>query len=489
MSAQVLRPGDYFVEMEFDRMVDPGVLHRALSSMGFGVIVFDQSLPPVEVGALTLQSSLGVKPTATATLSSATSATSALRRSGAAATMAAAPPAPAKVVSAPSPPPPVPAPPRPTVVSIQSRYGGPATAPTASSPLHAAVKAIGDQTFGVASSLGRAKPGSATLTPGGGAAVTIEASPSASPLHAVVKAVGDQTFGVSSSLGRVKPGSATLAPAGGEFAPPSASPPAFPGDVPPSLTPEPSADLSSSEPAPTDGGGGGGGGGAPSGYGFATTDASPSPDASTSPDPTTAPSFSSPPQAAVPSPVTPAARPLDPAGVAKQLFDLWSKWRDWGSPFATGPMSTSPASTSGVGAAPAPEDDPLRFRFLARLDRPIMLDDRPGMRWIFVKALSFPFLSDLVFRSQPHPLRQGGLYELRFLSRAKSNPTRKSVQQGLLNMGFQPVKLCAIKRNMKLPNRPTSLTLWYGMAVWRHADSVIIHDDPFFFETVKEMRS
>ncbi len=125
---------------------------------------------------------------------------------------------------------------------------------------------------------------------------------------------------------------------------------------------------------------------------------------------------------------------------------------------------------------------------LAKLDRPIALDDRPGMRWLFVKALAIPFLSDLVFQGHPHTLRHGSLYELRFLSRSKSNPTRDSIKQSLVEMGFQPVKLSAIKRNMKLPNRPASLTLWYGMAVWKHADSVIITDDPFFFETVKEIR-
>jgi hypothetical protein len=62
------------------------------------------------------------------------------------------------------------------------------------------------------------------------------------------------------------------------------------------------------------------------------------------------------------------------------------------------------------------------------------------------------------------------------------------VKQELVDMGWKPVKLSAIKRNMTLPRRPASLTLWYGMAVWNHADSVIVNDDPFFFVTVKEIR-
>jgi len=236
--------------------------------------------------------------------------------------------------------------------------------------------------------------------------------------------------------------------------------------------PEPKADFV----APPGGGGGGGGYVADPQPEEQAQEATP-PEAA-APEPM--------PEARAPAPLQQEAGPTEPAAVAKKLLDLWSKWKEWGSPFATGPMTKT--STSGLGAT-ASDDDPLRFRVLARLDRPIALDDRPGMRWLFVKALSVPFLSDLVFQSNPHPLRQGGFYELRFLSRAKSNPTRESVKQGLVDMGFQPVKLSAIKRNMKLPNRPASLTLWYGMAVWRHADSVIINDDPFFFETVKEMRT
>jgi len=204
---------------------------------------------------------------------------------------------------------------------------------------------------------------------------------------------------------------------------------------------------------------------------------------------------------------------MGPVLVAKALTELWTKWKEWGSPFASGPMTIGGSegvsddeererserserserrlrTWEGLGLVrPFARQHPLRFRVLARLDRPIALNDSPHMRWLFVKALSSPLLSgDLAFQSNPHPLRQGSIYELRFLSRAKSNPSRESVKQTLTEMGFQPVKLLAIKRNMKLPRRPASLTLWYGMAVWNRADSVIVNDDPFFFETVKEIR-
>lgn len=184
-------------------------------------------------------------------------------------------------------------------------------------------------------------------------------------------------------------------------------------------------------------------------------------------------------QAQVPSP-EPLAAAAAPMNTAQVIVDLWRKWKEWGSPFATGPGQA--ARVSGG------DNDPLRFRIMARLDVPIVLDDRPGMRWLFVKALKVPFLDDLVFQANPHMLRQGATYEMRFLARSKSTPTRDAVKAGLVEMGFAPIKLSAIKRNMKLPGRPASLTLWYGMAEWNRANSVIINDDPFFFENVQEIR-
>ena len=448
MSSQVLHPGEYFIELEFDRLVEPAVLHRALTSMGFGVVVFDQSLPTVEVGALSLAATSMVRSSLAKAIAAPVAAKAVAAKAFVpVATELAARPAITQALLAaarPAASPTAYATAKPTVVPIQSRYG--VTNPRPSSQVRPA------------------------YADGGGVAA-LKPSATVTALADIAKRQGAAAVVVkpSSTLPAYGPGaSATATPSTDK-----AAGPAFPGDVTPAApaTPDPKADFVA---PPADGGGGGGGYVADPQPEEQAQEAAP-PEAA-APEPL--------PEAPTPAPLQQEPSPTEPAAVAKKLLDLWSKWKEWGSPFATGPMT----NTSGVGAT-ATDDDPLRFRVLARLDRPIALDDRPGMRWLFVKALSVPFLSDLVFQSNPHPLRQGGLYELRFLSRAKSNPTRESVKQGLVDMGFQPVKLSAIKRNMKLPNRPASLTLWYGMAVWRHADSVIINDDPFFFETVKEMRT
>ena len=440
MDSHVLHPGEYFIELEFDRPVDPAVLHRALTAMGFGVIVFDQSLPAVNIGAGAL-ARVATKAPLPVAKSAVSSVASASRYAAVAAT--AIPVAPS---SKPSPPPP-----------IQSRYTLPASAmATAIKASPAAYVADG----GMPAAL---KPsGSAAASkPAGAVAAALAASPSLAAITASPTDAGIARPGVADSS---KAAAGDPAPAG----------------------PEPKGQFVASP--------GGGGGGAAS---------SPAPEEEPeqTPTPPPAPEFPGdvPPNPSAPAPMPAAVSELrassassmaaqlaaSPAGstlAAHALTALWTKWKEWGSPFASGPMvATSGASTG--------DDDPLRFRALVRLDRAIVLDDRPGMRWLFVKTLSIPFLSDLVFQSNPHPLRQGSLYEMRFLSRAKSNPTRESVKATLTEMGFQPVKLAAIKRNMSLPNRPASLTLWYGMAVWRHVDSVIVNDDQFFFETVREIRA
>ena len=161
------------------------------------------------------------------------------------------------------------------------------------------------------------------------------------------------------------------------------------------------------------------------------------------------------------------------------VVDLWRRWREWGSPFVDGPGQVRIAGDSDPG---------LRVRFVARLVRPISLNDAPGMRWLFVKRLAFSAFSELSYRLIPHPLTEGRTYEFRFLSRAKSTPTREAVKEALGEMGFLPMKLVALKRNMRLPGRPgASLTLWYGIGQWNRADSVIIADDPFAFENVAEV--
>lgn len=456
----ILHPGEYFIELEFDRPVDPAVLHRALTGMGFGVVVFDQSIPSVEIGSFA----------ATRT----TSATSAFKAAIA-----------------------------PVIAPIQSRYAAPAVAPivavVAPKPVVAPVAVVAAPKpvmAPIVAVVATPKPVVPTASPtspvvrlaDGGSPTALKSSTVSAALSTFAKPATSFASPVAT-----KPAPAptpTVASPTAPVATPSATPsaasydtprepsgtgPEFPGDVPPAPpaapSTEPKADFVApapvydqvEEPAQEE-----------SSYAYS----SPSPSPSLSPTP---PSYETQASAPSPSPLapSPSRAASEPERDPKKLTELWTRWKEWGSPFASGP------NVAGIGGG---DDDLLRFRVLARLDRPIALEDRAGMRWLFVKALSIPFLSDLVFQAHPHTLRQGSLYELRFLSRAKSNRTRDSVKQELTDMGWRPVKLSAIKRNMTLPRRPASLTLWYGMAVWNHADSVIVNDDPFFFETVKDIR-
>ncbi len=467
MNQMILHPGEYFIELEFDRPVEPSVLHKALTSMGFGIVVFDQSLPSVEIGA-------GAAATAfAATAAKATVAASSMKRVAvapvtsrysAASTVATAAPVAAAVKPA--------APAASTIAApaIPVAAVKPAPAPSTTLAVEAATKLTAVAT--------KPNPGSAVAYADGGIPAALKTTPVADAVNQRFPAIVSTPVKKSDTSTSSSPAAPVYTPASAPTASaPAASTPSnepipFPGDVPAAPTP------SAAAPAPPE----------PKGEFVAPAPAGPTYEeqyheepssyaADAAPSPESVQVASPTPQAAAPSPVAQAASRLEPQRDPKVLHELWTKWKEWGSPFASGP------NVSGEG-----DDDPLRFRVLARLDRPIALDDRPGMRWLFVKALSIPFLSDLVFQAHPHALKQGALYEIRFLSRAKSNRTRDSVKQELTNMGWKPIKLSAIKRNMTLPRRPASLTLWYGMAVWNHADSVIVNDDPFFFETVKEIR-
>jgi hypothetical protein len=167
-----------------------------------------------------------------------------------------------------------------------------------------------------------------------------------------------------------------------------------------------------------------------------------------------------------------------PSGVARQarIRELWQRWVEWGSPFATGPR------TSG-------EREPLlRVRFFGNLLHPITTQDRPGMVWLLTHRMRTNPLADLQLQGRPWELREGRTYEFRFLAREKTAPTRDAVKSGLVAMGFAPMKLLAVKKNMRLPRRPTSLALWYGVGQWARPNSVVTRDDPFFFEEVREVR-
>lgn len=170
-----------------------------------------------------------------------------------------------------------------------------------------------------------------------------------------------------------------------------------------------------------------------------------------------------------------AATSSESPAAQADITELWRRWTEWGSPFAQG----APA-VSGDGT--------FCFRFIAQLVNPLTISDKPAMKWLYVRPLTMNPFSDLDFNLQPLKLRRDGTYELRFLSRASSMPTREDVKNGLATMGFAPLKLSVMKRNMRIPGRAgASVSLWYGIAIWEKGNTVITRDDPFFFLNANEI--
>jgi hypothetical protein len=257
--------------------------------------------------------------------------------------------------------------------------------------------------------------------------------------------------------GPTAPGDQTQAPAN---APPPA-PGEQAGPLPSAPVPETSSealppiptlgDLGGGPAALVPGGGGGGGGGdAPSPF-FADV-----------------PMASSAPAAATGDPVVAAVK------------ERWQRWAEWGDPMSTAPVSRVSGEESGTC-----------FRVLVRLDRPIIARDTEWMRWVYVRKLSFdPFagMSANVFlpgNFRPFPLIPGKVHELRFLTRDKSQPTRDDVRRALSDLGFGDVKLHAVRRNVRLPGKPsTSLSLWWALGRWDGPSSFVTPEDPLYFDHV-----
>jgi hypothetical protein len=191
---------------------------------------------------------------------------------------------------------------------------------------------------------------------------------------------------------------------------------------------------------------------------------------------------------------TPGAPPTEPlpnetADIRTlRLQNLWRRWSEWGSPFSVSPgggiddLAMSKVQISGEG-----DSDPCRLRFVGHLDTRIRLVDPPGMQLVFVKPIHLGYDEAIRFHVEPHRLNPGAFYEFRVLVRDKTAPTRSEVKRRLGAMGFAPMKLHLLKRNIHLPNRPSSLSMWYGMGQWLHPSTVVTVEDPFYFEQVKEI--
>lgn len=435
MSEQILAPGDYVIELGFNRALEDGALVRALNGMGFVNITPDTT--DVSTGAVATLGKRKLPTSAKPAPSAAPKAPVALRTVAKTLTQARAvnPAATSRAV---------PVVLRPAVVTKPTLPG------TVKPPLP------GSQ----GNTLGKRKlptPGQKPAPPAPKPG-TPEYIPYLEKVLASAIAAGQKPEIVNAIKARLAA---------------AKNPPKMLGKrKAPGASAQPSDTAIGPDAAPGDGGlvedsgeGGGGGGGGEGGSDGGSWDWGGAPAASDE-----AASAEPPPAAyAAPPEPPPAADPTS------YVLDLWRRWAEWGSPFAQGP------STSGEG-------DDNRFRFVARLKKPIRVRDLPGMTWLYVRRLSIQAFGGEDFRWKEHTLNPGKYYEFRVLSRDKSTPTREDVKKALVETGFAPMKLSVLKRHMRVPFRPNvSATLWTGFAQWGRGKSVISSEDPLFFIDLKEV--
>jgi len=515
-SGTILEAGDYVVELAFSRVCDPEVLRRALTAMGWSNVIFDE-VPSPSTGAVPAGAMFGpkgetprpvmalgrVKPGVTYKPTSKGLAISPVTRSLGRVTVPSSAPAPKALgrVAAPG-----------------------ATAPKAlgrvTAPGGAAPKALGrvgprmtdaeladirsDETklaASVESAIARKSPAAPGLIK---MLAALRASNAAKGIPAPGTAKGPLTCENIDTLDQAAWDAMT--PADREFykqclTAKSGTPSPNPSDG------GGGGGGGGGGPSPGGGGGGGGGGGAPQepapepmpepeAAAPAPTSAETAETSAPVPTETAAPSAEDPLQVLVRSlqAFTPGAPPTEPLPgetpdlKTLRLQNLWRRWSEWGSPFSTGPgggideLAMSKVQISGEG-----DSDPTRLRFIGHLDTRIRLVDPPGMQWVFVKPIHLGYDDDIRLRVEPHRLNPGAFYEFRVLVRDKTAPNRSEVKRRLGAMGFAPMKLHLLKRNIHLPNRPSSLSMWYGMGQWLHPSTVVTVEDPFYFEQVKEI--
>ena len=169
-----------------------------------------------------------------------------------------------------------------------------------------------------------------------------------------------------------------------------------------------------------------------------------------------------------------------------RLLHLWKRWKEWGSPFANSPGGD--IDTAALDAVRfSGEGNWHRVRFIGHLASPLPVTPPEGMAWVYVRRLSVTPFRDLTLTLRPWQLQSGRTYEFRILVRDRAAPTAEDIKQRLGEMGFAPMKLALVKRNIRLPRRPTSLSLWYGIAQWMGAPSVVTVEDPLYFEEMQEV--
>jgi hypothetical protein len=158
------------------------------------------------------------------------------------------------------------------------------------------------------------------------------------------------------------------------------------------------------------------------------------------------------------------------------LRGLWQAWRDYGNPFH-GMASISGSATRSEGG---------RVRLIARLEHALELKNTEDVTWISVTPLGLDPFAQVSQTLTPYTLETGRAYEARFVSRTKKAPSRGAVLRLLRSMGFSPISLSAVKRDMRFPGRPgANLVLWHGVVRWDGPPSIIVADDPLYFSEMR----
>lgn len=126
-------------------------------------------------------------------------------------------------------------------------------------------------------------------------------------------------------------------------------------------------------------------------------------------------------------------------------------------------------------------------RLVGRLDRAVTIANRDDTRWTYARHLKTPNVTTPPTRLkiEAFDLHPGRVYEARFISRMRSQPTRDMVDHDLREMGWEVLKLAALRRDVRDPKRPNvSKTVWFGILFWDSPESLITEDEPFVFEDV-----
>ena len=128
------------------------------------------------------------------------------------------------------------------------------------------------------------------------------------------------------------------------------------------------------------------------------------------------------------------------------------------------------------------------FRFIARLNRPLMLQQRDDLVWLHTYRFEKldPLSEDLKYSVRYFRLERDTNYEIRFFSRLRAQPTRESICAALDYMRWwRSYKISAMKKDTRIPGRPgASVTMWAGVARWTGPRNYITSEDPVYFEDI-----